>query len=275
MTSLNSILCTVFDALLSPFRELHPAVGLFVAAVPFTIAVLLVLKKTSNQRKIEAVKRKIHAGLFEIRLFNDDLRAILRAQWDILRHNGTYLALWLVPMLWMSVPMMLILGQMHFHYGYRGLGLYEDVLLEVELKNPSVTRPDVELAVPDGLTVKAGPLWIPSLGEVSWRLAARERGDYELGVTLDGETYTKSLSVSEAVARRSPVRPSPGFLDQLLYPAEPPLPAAAPIHQIRLSYPPGDAGLPGWERTWTWMLVFFVFLIILALLLRKPLKVTF
>ena len=54
------------------------------------------------------VKRRIHAGLFEIRLFNDDLAAIFKAQGEILRHNVSYVGLTLVPAAWMLVPFVLI-----------------------------------------------------------------------------------------------------------------------------------------------------------------------
>ena len=54
---------------------------------------LIVFKKTSNQARLEAVKKQIHACLFELRLFSDDLPAILRAQGEILRHNLRYLGL--------------------------------------------------------------------------------------------------------------------------------------------------------------------------------------
>ena len=64
MSILTSILRPLFDALLLPFRGLHPMVGLTIASLVVTILVLLVLKLTSNQEKIEAIKRKIHAGLF-------------------------------------------------------------------------------------------------------------------------------------------------------------------------------------------------------------------
>ena len=55
------------------------------------------------------MKRQIHACLFEIRLFNDDLPAILRSQMEILRHNLNYLRLSAVPMLWMIVPLVIVL----------------------------------------------------------------------------------------------------------------------------------------------------------------------
>ena len=93
----NAALRALFDALLLPFRSLPPIVGLLVVSLVVSIGMLLVFKRTSNQARLEAVKRQIHACLFEIRLFNDDLPAILRAQVEILRHNLRYLGLSLVP----------------------------------------------------------------------------------------------------------------------------------------------------------------------------------
>src|SRR5688500_19416424 len=95
---------------------------------------LLIFRKTSDQKRLAAVKRQIHAGLFEIRLFNDDLRAIFRAQGEILRHNLTYLRLSIVPMLWMIVPLLLVVAQLQFHYGYSGLTVGQPVLLKAQIR---------------------------------------------------------------------------------------------------------------------------------------------
>ncbi len=274
MSTLNAILRRLFDAALYPFRELHPLVGLTVVSLVVGIGMLLVFKATSNQEKLGAVKRKIHAGLFEIRLFNDDLRAILRAQGDILRHNLTYIRLSAVPLLWMIVPFVLIVAQLQFHYGYRGLEPGAQTLVKVELAEAGDGRPAIELTAPEGITIEAGPVWIPPLRELSWRISARRPGDYELALTAGGETYTKSVRVSDAVVRRSPVRLEPGFVNQLLYPAEDPLPASAPIRAVTVTYPEGNAGIEGWEGEWTWMILFILLSIVFAFALRKPLKVT-
>ena len=97
MSLINGILGPVFDLLLYPFRGMHPLVGLTVVSAIAAVGMLLGYKATSNQPAIERVKRKIAAGLFEIRLFNDDLYAILRAQGSILRNNLEYMRLNLVP----------------------------------------------------------------------------------------------------------------------------------------------------------------------------------
>ena len=79
-------------------------------------------------------------GLFEIRLFNDDLRAILRAQSEILRTNLTYLKLSLWPMVWILPPLVLVMVQLQFHYGYSGLEIDDPVLLEVDFKEGRVSE---------------------------------------------------------------------------------------------------------------------------------------
>lgn len=273
MTFVNSILRTVFDVALAPFSGLHPLVGITVISLLFGILVLLVVKKTSNQEKMAAVKRKIHAGLFEIRLFNDDFRAILRAQGEILRHNLAYFGLNLVPLAWMIVPLFFIIAQLQFHYGYQGFEPGDQALVEVELEGEAGDRPQIQLEAPEGLKIEAGPMWIPARGELSWRISAVEQGDYQLTLTGGGEPVTKSVRVSDDVVRRSPNRVK-GFVNQLIYPAEDPLPASSPIREINVSYPAGNAGLEGWENELTWMLFFFVLSIVFALILRKPMKVT-
>ncbi len=108
MSFVNAVLRPLFELALSPFRGLPPIVGLVVVSLLTAIAMLVIFKRTSNQDGIAAVKRRIHASLFEIRLFNDDLGAIMRAQMEILRHNLTYLRLSAVPMLWTLPPLILV-----------------------------------------------------------------------------------------------------------------------------------------------------------------------
>jgi len=272
MSFLNAFLTAVFDVLLRPFRELPPLVGLLVVSLPVAIGMLLVFKATSNQTALEAVKRQIHACLFEIRLYNADMRAILRAQAEILRRNLTYLRLSLAPLVWMMVPLVLLIAQLQFHYGYRGLAPNQAALVKVELKEASGSKPAASLEAPAGLRVETPPLWMSEARELTWRIRAERPGDYELKVTVAGETETKSVRVSEAVVRRSPLRVGTAFFDQLLYPAEPPVPASSRIASIAVTYPERDVDVLGWGLHW--MVVFFALSIVFAFALRGPFGVT-
>lgn len=287
MEAVNAVLRGLVGGLLYPFRGLHPLVGLTLVSLATGIAMLLVFKATSNQAGIAAVKRKIHACLFEIRLFNDDLRAILRAQGELLRHNLVYLRYSFVPLLWMIVPFVLLMAQLQFHYGYRPLAPGEAALVEVVLAEgweealpagavedfDGFTRPAVELATPEGVRIETPGVWAPELREMSWRVSGERPGDYQLEVAVGGERYGKSLRVADepAVRRLSPIRPGRDLLRQLLYPAESPLPEG-PVESIAVGYRDAEVWFLGWDTHW--ILVFFILSIVFAFALRNRMGVS-
>jgi uncharacterized membrane protein (DUF106 family) len=275
MSIVNAVLRALVDGLLFPFRGLPPIVGLSFVSLLTSILLLIVFKKTSNQKALEGVKRKIHACLFEIRLFNDDFRSILRAQLEILRHNLTYLRYSTVPMIWTLPPLVLLIAQLQFHYGYESLRVGEPAVVKATLRTAdSGAKPAIRLEAPGpGLEVKEPAAWIPSLREMAWRIEPLAPGEYELRLANGSESVTKSVRVmarSDSVVRRSPRRVR-GFLDELLYPAEPPLPAGA-FETIAVTYREASVDVFGIELHW--MIVYFVLSIAFAFLLRGTFKVT-
>ena len=275
MSFINGLLRAVVDALLYPFRDLPPIVGLTVVSLLTAIGLLIVFKYTSNQDALEAVKRRIHAGLFEIRLYNDDLRSIMRALFTILRANLTYMRYSMAPMIWTLPPLVLLIAQLQFHYGYTGLAPGEEVLLKVELSEDAYSgrdKPSFTVRAPEGLRLDDPAVWIPTLGEMAWRLTADAPGDYELE-TRNGtaETTTKTVRVSERIIRRSPAKVR-GFLNELIYPAESALPSDGAIESIAVTYPDATIDILGFETHW--MIVFFVLSIVFAFMLRGPFGVT-
>lgn len=276
MSFINALLRPLFDALLYPFRDLPPMVGITVFSLLTAIGLLIVFKHTSNQKALEDVKRHIHAGLFEIRLFNDDFRAIMRAQGDILRHNLTYMRYSLAPMVWTLPPLILIIAQLQFHYGYEGLEVGKDVLLKVQLEEGAYSegvKPAFEVDLPDGLSLREPAVWIPSLGEMAWRLTAEASGDYELEIQNGTASATKTVRVRDNVVRRSPNRVR-GFLNELLYPAEPALPRDGPIESITVTYPEAEVSVGVFGLEMHWMIIYFVLSMVFAFALRGPFGVT-
>lgn len=285
MEMVNSVLRAVVSACLYPFRGFPPLVGLTVVSLVTAVAALLVFKATSNQDGLAAIKRQIHASLFEIRLFNDDLRAILRAQFDLLKHNAKYVGYSLVPMLWMIVPFFLLFAQLQFHYGYAPVEPGKPVLVEAHLADgwesgtpvedvDGFTKPVASLSASDGVRVETPTLWAPEIRELSWRVVAEQPGEHEVTVEVGGQSYTKRLVAGAEEAGQgqiSPIRPDHNLLEQLLYPAEPPL-AAGPIESITVSYP--ATKFFGVQAPWMWAIVWLGLMTIFAVLLRNRLGVS-
>ena len=274
MSFINALLRTLVDGLLYPFRDLSPIVGLTVVSLVTAIGLLIVFKHTSNQKALGDVKRRIHAGLFEIRLYNDDFRAIMRAQSGILRANLTYMRYSMAPMIWTLPPLILLIAQLQFHYGYSGLKPGQDVLLKVEFSEGAYRgdeKPPYTVTTPEGLQLDDLAVWIPTLGEMAWRLTADAPGDYELEIRNGAESATKTVRVTDSVVRRSPFKVR-GFLNELIYPAEASLPKDGTIEAITVTYPEANVDVFGFELHW--MIVYFVLSIVFAFILRGPFGVT-
>ncbi|MFQ5526272.1 MAG: hypothetical protein ACE5GX_08420 [Thermoanaerobaculia bacterium] len=277
MTWINAVLRVVFDAALAPFAGSSPWVGVTLVSLLCATGMLWIFKRTSNQAALAAVKSRIHAGLFEIRLFNDDLPAIFRAQTQILKANTKYLWHSLPPMIWVIMPLAFVFAQLQFHYGYVGLEPGESALLTLRFEEGSEAasggaKPDVDLTLPEGVALEAGPVWAPALRELTWRIGLREAGDHEAVVALDGTEIRKEIRATDRLVRLSPLKVAPGLLDQFLYPAEDPISGAPSVEALKVSYQSRLLTFFGWEMPW-W-LAFFILVIAFAFALRNPMGVT-
>jgi hypothetical protein len=174
--------------------------------------------------------------------------------------------------MWMIVPLVLLISQLQFHYGYGGLEPGTATIVKVKLRDSvAQTEPDLSLENSPGVRVESPLLWIPSEREADWRISVTEPGEPELRIRLGDEIFEKSLRVSGSVVRRSPVRPS-GFWGQVVYPVEAALPADGLIESIAVSYPERLVSVFGWGVHW--IIVFFVLTMILAFALQRPFKVS-
>src|SRR5262245_43720179 len=234
---------------MAPLAWLPPMAGLVLLSFVTAVVVLLAFKWTANQPALAAAKQAMHASIFEMRLFNDDLILLFRAQGDVIRHSLTYLRLSLAPTLWLIVPLAALTLHMEFFFGYTGLATGNAALLKVGLANPGA---DVSAALhaPAAIAVETPAVVLPSAHEDAWRIRPRQSGTYELRLHVGGTEIVKTLLVSDSIARRSPVRPDSTLTAQLLSPSEPPLPAAAGVTSIALDYPPRDVRVAGWNIGW-------------------------
>jgi hypothetical protein len=167
MWTLNRIVGGLVDGLLFPFHELPAAVGLAVISLLATVPILLVFKATSDQQRLAATKRLIVAAILEIRLFNEDPRFVLAAQWDALRHSLTYIRLTLIPLLWLALPVLVLMTHLQAYYGYRGIAVGETAIVKVKFEERAAGLPAGSLEGDAGITVETPMLWLPTSANTS------------------------------------------------------------------------------------------------------------
>jgi hypothetical protein len=281
MAALNRLLAGVTDVALAPLALLPPLAGLALVSLATAVALLLVVRKTSNQAQLAAVKRALHAGFFELRLFSDDVPAILRTELEMLRHSLTYLRLSFVPVLWLIVPLTILIIHLDFYFAYTGLVPGTRALLTTTLdhggqadapfdrgSNGVPPVDSVTLEVPSSMRVDTPAVWFPGARQMVWRITPSARGNNMVRVRLGNEVFEKTLQVSDGVVRRSPVRLKGSVLDQLLNPSEAPLPAGSQVESIAVTYPRREIHVLGWEVNW--LVLYFALSFVFMLVLRRP-----
>ncbi len=269
----NSAFGKIFDALFLPFRGISPWVGMILISFLTGLLMLFVFKWTSNQKGIQKVKNRIKAHLLELRLFKDSLSQSLRSQGNILRCNLTYISYSVKPMLVMIIPLILILIQLNFWFGYESLELNESVILKIKLaedQNPLETQIAVQPS--SGLVMETPPLRIEESQEINWRFSATQEGIQQFTVTINGETVAKKVSVAQKpLSKISPLKTNKKFLDQVMYPTESPIKGQIPIRTIEIQYPAKSMNLFGWKIHW--IIAYFALSIIFGFVFKGVFKV--
>jgi hypothetical protein len=271
MTAVNRLVSACFDVLLRPLGPLPVPISLTVVSMATAVLVLLIFRASSDQDAVAAVKRQIHAGFFEMRLLNDDLRAMLVAVRDILRHSATYLRLSLVPLFLTAVPVLVIVLQLECRFGYDSAPPGRPLLVIAELKSWN-SNPPLATISGSGLRVETPiGVWFPAAHEAVWRVVPDAPGERSMEVRIGDQVYAKTLHVANGVGQSSPRRPSPRAGDEFLHPCEPPLPEEAALATIRVRYPIREIDVFGWHLQWT--VVYFLESIVFVLALKTPMGV--
>lgn len=270
---INSVLNSVFNILFFPFQSLDPWFGMTAVCLLVALMMLGIYRLVSDQAAIRRTKDRIKAHLLELRLYRDDIRVTWRAQGQILLANLRYMGHSLRPLAVMFLPLLLVLIQLNFRFGYEALATGQPAILKIKFRDPGrVMTADVSLDSPSLITVETPPLRIEEQGEINWRIRAVRPGEEKLRLTVDGVDVLKSVAVgSTSIRQISPRRVGPSFIQALLYPAEKPLPRSGPLQSVEIAYPPRKMNLFGWRLHW--LIVFLILSIAMGLALKRPFRI--
>jgi hypothetical protein len=260
---IDSILLFVFWC----FSWAPPLVGLTVISCLSGAAMLWVFGKTSDQARMKQVKRRVQAGLLELRVFVDEPAISLRAQRTLLAANLNYLFLALRPTLWMIVPVGLLLIHLESFYARAPLPVSAGALVTMGMTagwDPGAPPP--VLTAPSAIRVLDPPVRVAEAREVTWRIVPSSP------ITAGNLVFRfNGREVSKRIEAGSPQRYVPGKnvrpgWSMILSPGDGPIQADF-AEWVEIRYP--DASLRIFGFGVNWLLWFFVVSMAAALLLKK------
>ncbi len=256
----NEVVTRLFDVICWPFLSFDPIWAMIFISFLTGILMLWIFGKTSNQTAIKEVKDKIRGNLIAVRLYQHDIRVVLRAQGRILRHTITYMKYSLAPMLVIIIPVLVIIIQLNLRFSVRPLSVDEQAVVTARALDAQTIEKDAQLNAPDGVKVETAAVRIPSEQEIAWRIRPENPGRYELRVTVSESLMEKELVVGGRWGRVSALRTGKDLIDILLYPGESPIPPSSQIESISINYPSLALSVFGWNIHW--LVLFFVLSIV-------------
>ena len=188
----------IIDAILlgvhAVFSIAPPLVGLTILSAVVGVAMLWGFGKTSNQQRMKQVKRRVQAGLLELRVFVDEPVISLRAQKSLMAANLNYLALALRPALWMAVPVGLLLIHLASFYDRAPLPLSAPALVTMRMSaDMAESTAPPELVVPPNVQILGPPVRVLADKEVSWRIVPLSRVSDKLQFRFNGQSAWISI----------------------------------------------------------------------------------
>jgi len=237
-----------------------------------SIVVLWVFKVCSNQERLRQAKGRAIARFLELLLFRDDFWVSLSAIGRIVWTNFAYLRFVMVPFVVVLLPVALLLVQLSCWYSNRPIRQGEEALVKVHLhETGNAERPAVSLTCSEGIEIETEGLWIPSAGEIDWRVRGREGSAGWVEVRAGADALKKEVVVGEGFRKLSTSRVTAGLWDQFENPLEAPLPADGLVRRIEVRYPTRELGLG--RLNVHWVLAFFVLTLAFGFALKRPMGV--
>ncbi len=267
---LNRCLLSIFSFLLWPFASVSPIWPLLALSLLTGLSVLWIFSKVSDQVGIRRVKKSIQGNLLGVRLFQHDVGVVLRLQGRILRETLTYLKYSLIPMLIVVPPLLVIVIHLSLYFERAPVVPGASVIVKTRLASGWTPEQKVGLLTSDAVTVETPPVRIPGSNEVSWRVRVERVGHHQVKVQVGQDQVEKELFVGEHWGAVSPFR-TKDVWHQIQFPGESSIPLGSKVEAIGVSYPDLNLTLMGWDCHW--LLLFFMFSVISALVFRRPLGV--
>jgi predicted small integral membrane protein len=252
----SRILTLLFDGLLLPFGT-HRLAGLLVVSALSGAALALLFRATSDQARIRRARDVFKARVLEMRLYPDDFVLISRALFGALASQLTYLRIALKPILVVLVVAIPMFLQLEARFAPAPLLPGNRALVTATLKEGLDAN-----AIPAALTGDGGiqvdplPVRVPATREIVWRTSLAEAGDAPLTLTVYDRPYRFDVSGKPGTSVIGRNRAAHGFLDPLLHPGLPSIPADSPVAALRIGYPDDSYHLFG--RRMSWLVVFLI-----------------
>ncbi len=272
MTIIANVMNSLFDTLVAPFGN-AAAWAMTILSGLIGLLMLLLFKASTNQKKLATAKRHLLGHLYEMGLYQENLRVLFRIQGDLAKANLRYLSVTLPALVTLIVPVVLILAQLDSRFAHRPFLPRETALVTATVAaGQDELLDDLTLLAPEAVAVETLPVRDYDARTITWRVRVLAEGTHELILTTsDGSRWTKQLAAGDGLPRLAANRERAGWHHALLNPAEAPLPKDSPVLNIALQLRARETHYAGIRLNW--LVAFCILSLVFGFALKDLFKV--
>lgn len=251
------MITSILDLLVRPFGPERHTLGLVWLSLLSGAGMALVFRATTNAKRILAAKNRFRSYIYEMRIYQDSLRAVFAAFFQSLWSNALYIRAILPPLLILVIPVILVINQLDERYGARHLPEGYATVVTARLVGGAAPHDTAaDLICRPGAMVDAGPVRITGTREISWRVRIEEAGTHGATLSIDGAVYPLRFVAENAHWAIGRARGTKS-LEPLIHPGMPPIPADSEIEYVRVDYPSASYPLLFWRVHWLVVFLFY------------------
>ena len=254
----------------------HPWGLLIWFSLCVTLVALMVMRLTMNRERVVRQRNRALARLMEFRLYQHELGTVFAIFGRAVMAIARYLALWLMPLVVLTVVLWPVFAQAYLCFHYRPYRVGEPIQVKAVARDTadwkSVT---LKWADPGSLEWDGEPFRSKSERETVWRLRARRPGRIGLHFVVN-DTAPVEIPVVIGEQDVQPVVPTAAAADRIVWGAplaQRPWPAGSRIERVNVTYP---------RQTWQigsiqihWLLACFMLCMMMGLVLKPVVGVEF
>ena len=245
----------------------NPLWGIIFISIMVGIFAALVYRFTANQKVIKRVNNKIKAHILELIIFDYSPVLILTAMFNIFKNLFIYIRYSLTPMIFHIIPVIIILIQVYFIYGYSPFKPGDNSVITLELQDNNILSEAIKLNACDKLEIVSSPVYVPVKNEVSWKVLMKEYGKGTVTFKVGDKIYKKDIIISNKKTKITPLSISGGFFTQFKNLGSTYLPNDGVVKSISVEYPEGSLSISGWNIHW--LLVFLILSLVSGAVIMK------
>ena len=284
MQNIIKFLNLLFDTAWFAGSKVDKYIYIIIFCVISACIVLLLFKKLSNQEKIKFHRKKTYGYILQIPLYKDRFSLILTSVLYIFKHNMYYIRYAFSPLIVIVIPVFIISSQINTRCGYIPFYPGKTFIIQAEIDKDNKTLSesnfldDVYCKTSSGLVLETPMLRIPEENKVYWR--ARVDSNHSeptreylvFGIKNKKDLLTRQVVTSHNNQRFAPEMNKWNIESGLIHNAEDFLPGESIFSCITLTYERADYPFLFWDLDP--LILYFVFTLFFALLLKPVFKVT-